>query len=203
KIFYQPPYEYYKYKKGLCRSDGEPGFETVTGLFELKSLQYEAWGDDPLPYFMEPQYSPVSTPELYKEYPLVLTTGGRKITSFHSEHRQIPSLREIDPWPIVQIHPDDAKKYGIEDGDWVCIENQFGKCRQKAEVTPTILKGVVHAQHAWWYPEEDQTEPNQGGYKKSNINMLVPHKHIGKLAMGAPYKCLLCKIYKVKGLDED
>ena len=199
--YHQPPYEYYKYKKGLCRADGEPGFETVTGLFELRSLQYEAWGDDALPYFIEPQYSPYSTPELFKEYPLVLTTGGRKITSFHSEHRQIPSLREIDPWPITQIHPVDAEKYGIRDGEWVGIENQFGKCRQKAKVTPTMLQGVVHAEHGWWYPEQDQTEPNQGGYKKSNINMLMPHFHMGKLSVGAPYKCLICKIYPVNGLE--
>ena len=202
KVYHQPPYEYYKYKKGKCRSDGEPGFETVTGLFELRSLQYEAWGEDPLPYFMEPQYSPVSTPELYKEYPLVLTTGGRRYTSFHSEHRQIPSLREIDPWPLLQIHPIDAEKYGIRHGEWVGIENQFGKCRQKAEVTPTMMPGVVHAHHGWWYPEQDQQEPNQGGYKKSNINMLMPHFHIGKLSIGAPYKCLLCKVYPVKGLED-
>ncbi|MCL1846526.1 MAG: molybdopterin-dependent oxidoreductase [Coriobacteriia bacterium] len=202
KVYHQPHYEYYKYKKGLCRADREPGFETVTGLFELRSLQFEAWGDDPLPYFMEPQYSPNSTPELYEEFPLVLTTGGRKITSFHSEHRQIPSLREIDPWPIVQINPVDAEKYGIVDGGWVGIENQFGKCRQKAEVTPTIMPGVIHACHAWWYPEQDQTEPNQGGYKKSNINMLMPHFHVGPLYVGAPYKCLLCKVYPVQGLEE-
>ena len=143
KDAYQAPYTYYKYAKGMCRADGEPGFETVTGLVELKSLQFGAWGDDPLPYYIEPQYSPVSTPDLAKEFPLVLTTGGRKFTSFHSEHRQIEVLRNIDPWPIVEINPETAEKYGIKDGQWVEIENQYGKCREVAHVAPTVHPGVV------------------------------------------------------------
>ena len=199
---YQAPYQYRKYEKGLCRADGKPGFETVTGLVELKSLQFGAWGDDPLPYYIEPQYSPYSTPDTYKEYPLVLTTGGRKFTSFHSEHRQIDSLRRIDPWPVVEIHPETAAKYGIEDGGWVEIENQFGHCREKAHVTPTVDPRVIHAQHGWWFPEQDGEAPNYYGVFKAQINNLMPHEHIGKLGLGAPYKCLLCKIRPVMGLDD-
>ena len=29
---------------------------------------------------------------------------------------------------------------------------------------------------------------------RSNINELVPHKYIGKLGFGAPFKCLLCSV---------
>ena len=36
---------------------------------------------------------------------------------------EIPSLRKIVPDAMVQIHPETAKKYGIEDGDWVCTHN--------------------------------------------------------------------------------
>ena len=200
---YQPGYEYYKYEKGLNRADGKPGFETVTGLVELKSLQFGAWGDDPLPYYFEPQYSPYSTPDLYKEFPLVLTTGGRKITSFHSEHRQIKTLRKMDPWPKVQIHPDTAAKYGIQDGQWVEIWNQYGKCREKAVVSPVVDPRVIHAEHGWWYPEQDGEAPNYFGVWKSQINNLMPHEHIGKLGLGAPYKCLLCNIKPVVGLEEE
>ena len=132
----------------------------------------------------------------------MLSTGGRKFTSFHSEHRQIESLRNIDPWPIVEIHPETAAKYGIEDGGWVEIENQFGHCREKARVTPTVDPRVVHAQHGWWFPEQDGEAPNYFGVFKAQINNLMPHEHIGKLGLGAPYKCLLCKIRPVSGLED-
>ena len=200
KGIYQPDYTYQKHEKGLLRSDKQPGFNTTTGKIELKCMIYKKWGEDPLPYFEEPPFSPFSTPELFEEYPLVLTTGSRDIVSFHSEHRQIDTLREIRRFPVFQVHPDTATEYGIEEGDWVGIENQFGKCRQKAHLTTTIDPRVVNAEHGWWFPEQDMEAPNLGGAFDVNVNNLLPHKTIGKLGYGAPYKCNICKIYKVEGM---
>ena len=55
----------------------------------------------------------MATPELYKKYPLILTTGRRSPVFFHSEHRMIPWLRELDPDPIVEINPQTAKDLDI------------------------------------------------------------------------------------------
>ncbi len=199
---YQPKYTYKKYEKGMLRGDGEPGFNTVTGMVELTSTLFEAWGDDALPYFKEPPYSPVSTPELWKEYPLILTTGARKVSSFHSEHRQIATLREIDPDPEVELHPDTAADLGINHGDWVLLENMFGKAKLRAKVTPTIHPKVVHATHGWWFPEKDGEEPNLFGVWQSNINTMVPHKHIGKLGFGAPFKQMICRASRLQNFDD-
>ncbi|MEL7567229.1 MAG: molybdopterin-dependent oxidoreductase [Dehalobacterium sp.] len=195
---WQPGFTYKKYEKGLLREDGEPGFNTVTGMVELYSTLFEGWGEDPLPYYKEPHYSPFSTPELAKEYPLILTTGARTFTSFHSEHRQVPTLREITPDPICEIHPDTAKSLGIKEGDWVYLENMYGKAKEKAHLTPCINPRVVHAAHGWWYPEKKAEEPSLFGVWESNINTLVPHKHIGKLGFGAPFKSIICKVYKAE-----
>ncbi len=198
QFVYQPKYEYRKFESGKLRSDGEPGFNTVTGQVELTSTLFEAWGEDALPYYQEPPYSPVSTPELFKEYPLVLTTGARKFTSFHSEHRQISTLREIDPDPEMEIHPDTAAKLGIINGDWVMMENMFGKSKARAKLTPIIHPKVVHATHGWWFPEKPGEEPSLFGVWEANINTLVPHKHIGKLGFGCPMKQMICKVYRIE-----
>ncbi|MCM1565665.1 MAG: molybdopterin-dependent oxidoreductase [Dehalobacter sp.] len=196
KVVIQSRFAYRKYEKGILRRDGQPGFETTSGKVELYCSMYEAFGDDPLPYYQEPRYSPLS--EYAKDYPLVLTTGARRITSFHSEHRQIPSLREITPDPWAQIHPETAAKYGIQNGDWVNIENMFGSAKLKAEVTPIVRRDCVSAAHGWWFPEENGEEPNLYGVWKSNVNSLIPHKEIGKLGYGAPYKSMICKISKAQ-----
>ena len=201
--WFQMPFEYKKYEKGLLRSDGEPGFNTPTGLVELCSSLYEDWGEDPLPYFEENAMTPY-TPgreDLKENYPLIMITGGRETTSFHSEHRQVPSLRAIMPDPLVQINPETAEKYGIKDGDWVCIENPLGKAIEKAQVTPVVDPRTIHAQHGWWYPEQDPETPNLNGVWKSNINSLIPHRAIGRIGFGAPFKNVCCKIYKVDSLD--
>ena len=171
--------------------------DALAGKIELNSLMFDAWGYDPLPNYKEPPESPISTPELAKEYPLVFTSGARHISMFHSEHRQIPRLRSMHPDPELLIHPNDAEKYGIRDGEWVWIENQRGKARQKARVTNTIMEGVVNADHGWWFPEEDGNYPNLFGVWKSNVNQLIPFD-CGESGFGAAYKSMLCKVYPVK-----
>jgi len=42
-------------------------------------------GYDPLPYYAEPPESPLATPDVYKEYPLIITTGSRLEAYFCSE----------------------------------------------------------------------------------------------------------------------
>ena len=203
---YQPGahgFEYEKYEKGLLRFDGQPGFNTITGQIEAYSILYESWGEDPLPYYEEPNYSQISKPDLAEQYPLISTSGSRRYSSFHSEHRHVPSLRQIDPWPWVQINPQTAEEYGITDGDWCEVYNMFGEARFKAEITPIIKPGILNCAHGWWFPEQDGEEPNLFGVWKSNFNSLVPHFNVGKLGFGAPYKGVMCNIKRVRSLDQD
>lgn len=196
KVYIYPEFEYLKHEKGLLRADGEVGFNTATGRIEFYSTLFEAVGLDPLPYYKEPPESPVSTPELAKEYPFVLTTGQRSYEFFHSEHRQLKSMREFHPDPIVEMNSEDAKQLGIKDGDWVWIENRHGKCKQKARLNPGMLKGVVSGEHGWWFPEKPAAEPSLFGVWESNINLLTTQCQIGPAGLGAPYRCQICKVYK-------
>ena len=207
---YQPGahgFEYEKYAKGLLRFDGTPGFNTITGQIEAYSILYESWGEDPLPYYEEPAWSPYQ-PALIengtaRRFPLITTSGSRRYSSFHSEHRHIPSLRQIDPWPWVQINPETAKEYDITAGDWVEVYNMFGEARFKAEITPVMKPGIINCAHGWWFPEQDGEEPNLFGVWKSNFNQLVPHMGIGKLGFGAPYKGVMCNMRRVRSLEQD
>ena len=188
---------YYKYESGRLRPDGMPGFNTPTGRVELYSTMFRQFGEDPLPYYEEPQLSPVSTPEKMEEYPFVLTTGARTYCYFHSEGKQIPYLREMNPDPLIEINPEDALKHGIADGQWVEVASPFGKCVLKAKVSQIVKPGVVHTQHGFWFPEKDPEEPSLYEVWRSNINELIPHFMVGKLGFGAPFKCLICSVKPV------
>lgn len=210
--------EYRKYERGMLRDDGQPGFNTTTGKIELYSLMFAACGGDPLPYYEEPVFGPYwkdeadefhscaasrfaseyerEHPGWKEEYPITITTGARNWASFHSEHRQSKMLREIKPYPVVAMNPELAAEIGVVDGDWVCLENPWGKCYEKAKITPIIKKNVVMADHGWWYPEEDMNEPSIGGVWKSNINELIPNNIIGRYGFGAPMKCMIGRVTK-------
>ena len=190
-----PPYEYGKHEKGIFRG-GQPGFGTPTGRIELYSTQMASWGLDPLPFAQEPPESPISTPELFEEYPFVLTTGARHWNLFHSEHRQVESLRCMYDMPHVEINTEVAKEMGIKNEDWVWIENTQGRCKQKAKLVESIHPHVVNADHAWWFPEGDPEDLY--GMFDVNINNLTPQGKCGETGFGAPYKSSICKIYKVE-----
>lgn len=194
EVYVQKDVEYYKYETGHLRKDGQPGFNTPTGRIELWSTMFRQFGDDPLPYYEEPDYSPVSSPELLEQYPFVLTTGARPFAFFHSENRQIPFCRELNPDPILEINPETAKEINLIDGQWCEVWNQFGSAKMKAKVSVIVEPGVIHAQHAWWFPEDDPDEPNLYGTFRSNINNLIPNFHFGKLGFGAPCKSVLCNV---------
>ena len=176
------------------------GFGTPTGKVELYSTLLEELGYDPLPQYREPPESPISTPDIAKDYPLILTTGGRHQPFYHSEHRQIDSLRLQHPDPIVQINPETASKLGIEDGDWAWIETPRGRIKQKCQHFKGIDPRVVQAQHGWWLPELPGEEPWLHGVWESNINVVTADEpeQCNPISGGWPLRALLCKVYKVK-----
>ncbi|MEG0303764.1 molybdopterin-dependent oxidoreductase [Gordonibacter sp.] len=189
------PYEYYKYKTGKLRSDGNVGFNTRTGRVELYSLWYESLGLDPLPQFSEPTPSPYATPELYEEYPLIIITGPRMWGYFHSENRRQEHLRAIQPEPTIEMHPDTAMKYGVSDGEWVWVEGHRGRAKRVVATTPTLDPRVVSTSHGWSHPEEGAE--TLFGMEDLNINKLIAWEDMSKIGVGANYKTMLCKIYKV------
>ncbi|MCL4343396.1 MAG: molybdopterin-dependent oxidoreductase [Nitrososphaerota archaeon] len=125
------------------------GFNTPSKKIELYSERLKGWGYDPLPFYNEPFESPYSTPEVAKQYPLVLTTGRRVSAYFHTAQRNVPALRDIYPDPIVEINNDTAKKLGISDGDKVRVETRRGFVIMKAKLTQGIHPRVVGVQHGW------------------------------------------------------
>jgi len=177
------------------------GFATPTGKIELYSTVFEKLGYDPLPFYEEPPESPVRTPELLDEFPLILNTGGRFMPQFHSEHRQFGiGLREKHPDPLVTIHPETASKLGIQDGDWAFIETARGRIRQKVKLTDRILPNVVNAEASWWFPEKPGEEPSLFGAFESNGNMLTidEPETLDPLTGGWCNRAMLCKVYKAE-----
>lgn len=173
------------------------GFSTPTGKIELYSTILEKLGYDPLPAYNEAKETPVGSPTETSEWPLMLITGGRFQPYFHSEHRQIESIRKSRPEPRVQIHPLTARELGINEGDWVWIETKRGRVKQKCVYFDGISKKVVHAEHGWWFPEMPGKQPWLAGVWESNINILTDDDpdRCDPRSGGWPLKTALCRVY--------
>jgi anaerobic selenocysteine-containing dehydrogenase len=184
---------------------GRPtGFSTVSGRCEIWNTALEECGYDPLPDYCEPAESPMSTPLVYKNYPLILDTGGRFRPMFHSEGRHWGmGFREQQPWPQVDIHESVAREQNIANGDWVWIETRRGRILQRARVSETIHPKVVNAQSHWWYPEMAEKEPSLLGAFVSNANVLTidDEEALDEYQGAWQNRALLCKIYPAKPED--
>jgi anaerobic selenocysteine-containing dehydrogenase len=186
KVFVYPPHEYRKFEK--------KGFRTPSKKVELSCRALERMGYAPLPSYVEPPESPVSSPKLAEQFPYVLTTGSRRREFFHSEHRQIPSLRKQRPHPQVELHPQTAGRHGISQGDDVTIASPRGSITMKALVTEDIAPGVINVEHGWWFPEKPG--PDYGIWE-SNANVLTNNAPPYDPAFGSyQLRGLLCRIEK-------
>lgn len=173
-----------------------PGFNTPTGKQEIWSTVLETFhpkDDFELPTYYEPPESPVANPKLRKKYPLTMITGRRIPVYFHSEHRQLPWCREQWPVPLVEINPVTAAKFGIKHGDWVWIENDRGRVRQKADLYHGIAPDIINCEHQWWFPEMPAPEH---GFKYSDINQLVDSHAQDPICGSVNLRAYAVKIYK-------
>ncbi|MCP3923181.1 MAG: molybdopterin-dependent oxidoreductase [Desulfobacterales bacterium] len=170
----------------------ENGFPTPSGKFEFYSKTLEDMGVSGLPVYREPPDSPISSPDNYKEYPLILSTGNKNLYYFHSEGRQIKSLRDKVPSPYVEIHPETASKLNIGNGSQVYIETPSGKIKMEAKLFDGILPNVVNAQYGWWFPEEKAPEYR---WKRSSVNLLFGKTECDPDIGSESLRSALCKVY--------
>jgi anaerobic selenocysteine-containing dehydrogenase len=86
------------------------------------------WGYEPMPVYHEPEETPISSPQLLNEYPLILKSAheGHYV---HSQDRHLTTFRREKDGPVVIIHPDTAARWEIADGDIVYIKSKRGRIR--------------------------------------------------------------------------
>lgn len=118
-----------------------------------------------------------------KDYPYIITTN-RELEHYNAgtmtrRTRNVEILKE----DVLLIHPIDAAKYFIEDGDMVCVESPRGKVDIKARITQEVKPGVLSS--TFHFPE-------------IMLNNITSDEHDSE-AKCPEYKVVACRIRKSKG----
>lgn len=186
-----PMMEYRKWEKGGLRPDGEPGFDTPSGKFEIASTFLEEQGYEPLPKYTEPVEGPLSRPDIAREFPLVFNSGARRQSFFRSQHHDVEGLARDHPEPLVEINPRDAAERSIQSGDSVEVRTPRGSVRFRAAVTDDIAPGAIECDMGGGGPLGPEA------WRRANVNELTDLGNLDEISGFPVYKCLLAEVVKV------
>ncbi|WP_030312951.1 bifunctional nitrate reductase/sulfite reductase flavoprotein subunit alpha [Streptomyces flavochromogenes] len=99
-------------------------------------------------FHARPHIDPAEMPD--DAFPFVLNTG-RLQHQWHTLTKtgKVPKLNKLDPAPFVELHPEDAARLGIAEGDPVEIASRRGRAVLPAVVTDRVAPGSSFAPFHW------------------------------------------------------
>lgn len=116
------------------------------------------------PVFFDPKQMPEDKLKAFKnaiggkiaelpdeEYPFTLTTG-RRGYHYHTGTmtRKSWPINQVGPQQLIEINPRDAKKLGIEDGDFIKLSTRRGYIAAKAWITERVPERTVFTTFHFW-----------------------------------------------------
>jgi anaerobic selenocysteine-containing dehydrogenase len=92
--------------------------------------------------------------------------GRRQLRSNNSWMHNLPRLVSGPARCTAHIHPDDASRFGLEDGGKVRVSSRAGTVEVPVEVTDAIMPGVISIPHGW-------------GHDVVGVRLSVARRHAG------------------------
>lgn len=105
--------------------------------------------------------------------PLVLVSR-RHLRSNNTWLHNVPALMKGKDRCTLLIHPDDAARCAIEDGDVVTVKSAAGEIKVPVEVTDAIKPGVVSMPHGWGHGKPGTRMAVANNSPGANTNVLSP-----------------------------
>ena len=82
-------------------------------------------------------------------FPLHLLTPNTK-NRIHSQFGNLPSIRALDPEPVVCLAPGDAERRGLRSGDRARVFNDRGELTLRVRLDHGLRPGVAVVHNGWW-----------------------------------------------------
>ncbi|MDE1950204.1 MAG: Asp-tRNA(Asn)/Glu-tRNA(Gln) amidotransferase GatCAB subunit C, partial [Burkholderiales bacterium] len=120
-------------------------------------------------------------------------------TKLHSQldHSAYSLANKVAGREPLRMHPDDARRRGIADGDLVRVFNDRGACLAGARLDAATLPGVLRlATGAWWDPDFDAPQALD---RHGNPNVLTRDVGASKLSQGCSAQSCLVEVQRYDG----
>ena len=82
----------------------------------------------------------------------------------------------------LQLHPIDAAEYDVNEGDRVKVTSRVGELFVEAEITDSIMPGVVSIPHGWGHNKKGIKLGVASQYPGVNTNILTDEMQVDTLS---------------------
>ncbi|MGV9558009.1 molybdopterin oxidoreductase family protein [Streptomyces sp. NPDC003522] len=103
----------------------------------------------------------------------LVLVGRRHLRSNNSWMHNVPALTGGSNRCTVQVHPEDAERLGLRDGEPVRVKGAGGEVTVPAEVTDGVRRGVVSIPHGWGHDRPGTRLGHASADPGVNVNQLL------------------------------
>lgn len=118
-------------------------------------------------------------------FPFVLAAGERRTYNANQIIRD-PSWRKKDLEGALRMHPNDAKRWKLEEGQYATCESATGKIKVKIQYDDAMQFGYVSLPHGYGMTYPDLKNPGRTKQSGPSINLLTSGNHCDPIAK-TPY----------------
>jgi anaerobic selenocysteine-containing dehydrogenase len=124
----------------------------------------------------------------------IVLIGRRQLRSNNSWMHNLPALVKGKESCTLHIHPDDAERLGLADGETARISSAAGSLEAPVETTEDIMPGVISIPHGWGHGAEGARMGVASAHAGVNSNVLADESMVEPLSgnavlNGIPVEC--------------
>lgn len=117
--------------------------------------------------------------------PAMVLVGRRDLRSNNSWLHNVDVLVKGKERCTMQVHPDDASRFGLQDGALASVTSRAGKIEVPVSVTADIAPGVVSIPYGWGHDDPNTRMSVASGRPGVNVNRLTDGSIIDPLSGNA------------------
>jgi anaerobic selenocysteine-containing dehydrogenase len=127
--------------------------------------------------------------------------GRRQLRSNNSWMHNLPALVKGKESCTLHIHPDDAERLGLADGDAARISSAAGSLEAPVETTEDIMPGVVSIPHGWGHGAKGVRMGVASAHAGVNSNVLADESMVEPLSGNAVLNGIPVEVSASDGLE--
>lgn len=111
--------------------------------------------------------------------------GRRHLRSNNSWMHNLPMLVRGPAQCTLHVHPDDAERYGLADGEPALVRSRTGSVEAAVQITDAVMPGVVSLPHGWGHDAPETRLSVASAHAGTNSNRLSDELLIDALSGNA------------------